>query len=952
MDYTIIDYRDDDISKDDKFNSLALVDKLNLQIEASYGKYAVIGLFGAYGEGKSSIISALKEKLSKNTLEIDAWKYEVKDIENAIHRIYNLEKDMKSISGNIKQMAMSGTKRVGAKKMREFFGFDPSLSSGLAKEYEFYQYNLHKEASFKTFKELAKSWKDNRDDKRPLGLICFENLDRCTIEKKIEVLASIHKLQEWFHKPILVAIDPFAVDKQKKYFEDLVKKVFYTSFYIEQKTAIQIDNYMQSKEEIDFILQSYLNTIYPITPRDINYILNIYRAKHNKRNSDNAKHSYALMAILHSEYRELYHHISINPFILNHYISLAQQNPLCNSFSDLAYSDKDALKINKLFLYFYRNIKDFSIYDVFDFLSPSMKLSKSNRDAIKFKNILHINSEDLKDIISLLLQSNNYYEVKEMLKKCSYLEEHQDQEKLALNTKFILLEIFKYKEMIEILFVDRDYVTCIKNIDFTDSDIKAILNMSANSFGEAQNINLSKFILSIINEDKISKFQKEFAMIFTKHNTLFLTFCKEFEDAEKLSYFIYDIMCDELYDSISSIETSKILNFYTYFLSTIEYIKRNRGNSDDIYINYIFKIFNSIINKSLFLKVINDDLVLEYSKLISTIKQQNFNTFLNLIDTLNTITMIPLDKLRVYYQIINKTEKKEEIDELVFENFVYLMIEIVLENSDEKDISYLDDIVDIICDSSFIMLDKFFAYKDKIAKVIVQILSQSNERRAYDKFSKDIPKVLFTYINAKDFETIYTQFPINNFAINLLNKSDKNDNFFNFLAFLVDNNHIDIWIKEDKEETQNLLIDLANRKNKISYIDKETSNKQIFDRVDFKVFSLDEINEHIEIYEDRLYKFMKEFDTFTESGVSNFNIWLKDSIDENEIKAKLIEDRLYFAFSYGKREYLNSIYHEIFGLYLDEDYSNIFYPLVDRLQNYIREFHIEGENVSMVLEEW
>lgn len=946
MDYKIINYRDDDIDKIDNFSSKKLANKLKLQIEASYDKYSVIGLFGGYGEGKSSIIDIVREKLSKGILDIDAWKYDIKDIENALHRIYNLETDMKSISGNVKQIGLNVLNRF-KKGIIKKYGFDASLASGLSKDYEFYQYNLHREA----FKTIKLSLKRAIKYDEPIGVICFENLDRCSTEKKIEILASIHKLQDWFDMPILVAIDPFAVDKQKKYFEDLVKKVFYTSFYIEQKTAIQIDKYMQSKVEIDPILQNYLNTIYPITPRDINYILNIYRAKHKEINSKNAKCSYALMAILHSEYRELYHEISMNPFMLNHYISLAQQNPLCNSFEALKYSDKDALMINRLLLYFYRDIDDFSIYDVFGFLSPSMKLLEDNIMALNDKNILDIKLEDLKDIISLLLQSYNYYEVKEMIKKCSYIE---DKDKIEVHVKFILLEAFQYKNIIEIMFIDESYLNVIKSIKFEDYDIKAILNMCANSFGEQQNMHLAKFILSLIDKDKVSSFKKEFAMIFTQHNHLFLAFCQEIKEEEKLSGFIYDIMCDELYDSILSIETSKALDFYGYFLAIIPYIKINKGDSDKIYRKYIFRIFDSILtNKILFFQIVTNNLFFKYSILLSKLESTiAFTKFSRLIQLLNTPTIPPLDKLRVYYQIINKTDNKEAIDEVVFEDFVYLIVEIVLENQEEENTTYSSDIIDILCDNSFILLDNFVRYKDKIAKIMMKIISQSNETKAYDKFSRNIPKVIFTYVKEEDFETLYHQFKVNDFGLNLFKYSNKNRNFFKFLAFLADNNYLEPWLKIDKEKTQTLLIELANSENKIAYIDKKTKNEQIFETLDFKIFSLKKIKKHIDISEEKLYIFMKEFDAFIENGVLDFNTWLKENSDEDEIKSKLIEDRLYFAFMDNKEEHINSIYDEIFGLYLEEEYSDTFYPLVDRLQKYIREFGIESENVKRVLEEW
>jgi len=885
-------------------------------------------MFGAYGEGKSSIIDWLKKKLSKNTLEIDAWKYDIKDIENALHRIYNLEKDMKSISGNVKQIGINVLNRFN-KGIIKKYGFDASLASGLSKDYEFYQYNLHREA----FKTIKSSLKRAVQYDKAIGVICFENLDRCSTEKKIEILASIHKLQDWFDMPILVAIDPFAVDKQKKYFEDLIKKVFYTSFYIEQKTAIQIDKYMKSKEEIDSILQNYLNTIYPITPRDINYILNIYRAKQNDDSKDIDKKSYALMAVLHSEYRELYHEISMNPFMLNHYISLAQQNPLCNSFEALKYTDKDALMINKLFLYFYRDIDDFSIYDVFGFLSPSMKLSKNNIKSLKDKNILDRRLEDLKDIISLLLKSYNYYEVKAMLKRCSYIEE---KDTIKANTKFILLEIFKYKEMIDIMFIDSDYVACVKDISFTDDDIRAILNMCANSFGKEQNINLAKFILSLV-KGSIAKFKKEFAMIFSKHNNLFLVFCREIKDIKELSTFIYEIMCDELYDSLLFIKTSKA-----------------KGKSDKIYREYIFKIYNSIIKNNILLsKILKKNLFFKYSTLLSKIEsKKDFKTFRELIYLLNTPKIVPLDKLRIYYQIIKKTDNKAEIDEVVFEDFVYLMVEIVLDRDDEKDNSYLIDIISILCDVSVMLLDNMIAYKNKIAKIMMKIISQSNETRAYDKFLINIQKVIFTYVKEEDFNILYEQFSIAEFAKNILEYSNKNKNFFKFLAFLADNNYLETFLKIDKEKTQILLIELANIEKKISYINEESPAIEICKYLDFKIFDLEDLENYLNISEESLYIFIKEFDEFIKNGIVELNTWLKENIDEDEIKAKLLEERLYFAFSQNKTIYINAIFDEIFGLYLDDEYSERFYPLVDSLQKYIREFRIDSENVKRVLEEW
>ena len=89
-----------------------------------------------------------------------------------------------------------------------------------------------------------------------------------------------------------------------------------------------------------------------------------------------------------------------------------------------------------------------------------------------------------------------------------------------------------------------------------------------------------------------------------------------------------------------------------------------------------------------------------------------------------------------------------------------------------------------------------------------------------------------------------------------------------------------------------MLIGGLGSENTISYIDKNTASKQIVETLDFKIFSLQEIKKYIDMSGENLYLLMKEFDNFIENGVLDLNTWLKDNIDENELKAKLLEERI------------------------------------------------------------
>jgi len=970
----VIIYKIDKLDEDsDKFGSRNVVECLKQQIINSKGYYSVIGLFGAYGEGKTTVIDDLREELREQEesiymLYIDVWKYDIKDIESDLYTIYKREEDRESGWGRIKQYIL----RISP-IFSKLTGI--SLNSSLSKQYKD---NPIKDNWYKIQKENNFSVK--------VDVICFENLDRCSKEEKIAILSAIHKMQDWFKVPILVSIDPHAVDEQNKYFEDLIKKVFTTSIYLPQKTKIAIKEYIKSKD-IDKSFQKYILSIYPVTPRDINYIINVYNNKKSDNTNillaklkqllwlsmpkdltlrdwnyqfiefkKNSNRENALMAILHTEWRDLYHLLSQNPFYLQFFIESAQKNNQGNSYEFLGYTTKDAKRINKLLLVFYRSFDKFDIYEVCTGISPLIKINYIDKKSLQDKNNLENISEMVLAIISMQLEAKNYYEVKKMLYMCGY--------NLELDTKKIFLKCFKYEEMIDILFLDKSYEECIdtmKNDNFFDEgEIRFLLHSCSNTFHKNQNINLAKFILKIIRIEDISLYKREFSLILSHHSNLFLSFCYILEDKSKqdLATFIHSIYTDELYSSISKLETNVTLEFFNFFIQTFS-LHLDTTLTSPQYQNLLVSIYQ---DKIFIQSIIRENLLKSYSKILSKIEiKQDFQSFNTLLRSMEKFDILATDKINIYYQIIIKTEDNEDGEEFksLLEDFAYLLLK-VISDSKKSDDEKIDAFISILSDD-LIMAHPYLIENssDTMRAIILQLFLDMKISKSYHILCQKLPKIMFEYLIEDDFDMIYEKFSLNNLGIYIINNSIKDDKFYKFILYIYNNNSLTSWIDKNskyKKEYQDIMIELANINNDISFIDTDTPIDLILSKLNFENVELSSLFNHINnISNNENYKFLLDIDKYLNK---EFNIdTLYSFLDtrfvdnsSNELKSNLLSQRMSYAFNKNQTTQFNTFYDVIFKLYQDK--GDKFELLAKSLERKILLYGISSEITFEIIDEW
>ena len=865
----------------DLFGSWELVEKIEKEIEKAGRSYVVIGIFGAYGEGKSAIVKALEKRVG--ILEVDVWKYEVYDIENALHRIYNMEKDISTSFGNLKQSFMSIGSKSGLKSSLYGLNFTlPVPSSGLHGGYTAYQYKLHKEAT----RSLIDGFKKIIRYQKSVKAICFENLDRCSIEKKIELLSSVHKLQEWFDKPILIAIDPHAVDEQKKYFEDLVKKTFHTSYYVKQKTRADIDRYMDSIGGFDQILRRYILSIYSLTPRDINYILNVYRCKcGNKRggvSEEVMKRSTALMSILHVEYRALYHHISKNPFFINRYIREAKRDIYLNLYEDFGYSDADAYRINHLLLNYYRSFESFDIFDNADAISPLLELSDCIRNF--FRNFT-INKEctcssQFDTVVALLIASSNHYEVKNLFQDTiRSVSSEADLYSRCIGT---ILDIASdSKEMISILFVDDDYSSFVDYLKFDDKLLKQLLHISSNTYSGVVRKNLARFILSIFEKKKFDykDYKNEFAEIFIQHKELFVSFCQVLEkNKDRLVEFINKIKSSELLDEILSSQSAIILKLYPYLLDVIKESKKKSNTEYKYFDDKLLEFF--LQNSSFIHNVIDSGQFEDYLralKHLETFDKRNYDHFRILIDIVRNYNMQATLELYAMYRIFHIVSV-DTIEASFFESLVYLAVDIVLHGND-TDMHKIESILPILSSSVLMTNPEIKKHREILHEIYLKIIDSFRYTKAYREFVERASAFIFDYLNREDFDSVYKVFTFYGFGLILLKESVRNKLFYAFVEELHQKNRLDLWRTHEETLTREVLAELSNMKKDLKYLDAKTNVEILLDKLDFSWIELNELSEKVVE--------LKEHETF--KAIEKLDLYLKEDIGELELEKAILE---------------------------------------------------------------
>lgn len=165
-----------------------------------------IGLYGAWGTGKSSLLRAIEQALSSasdvTTVMFDAWRYERSDIVvPLLHAIYReLEREKRSTLADHVRNALRGLAYSAS-----FSGFGISANAGeFLERFGDTGITALDEVFAKPFSELA-ALRDELDGHRIVVLI--DDLDRCSAEKVVAVFEAINLVMDVPGFVFVVALD-------------------------------------------------------------------------------------------------------------------------------------------------------------------------------------------------------------------------------------------------------------------------------------------------------------------------------------------------------------------------------------------------------------------------------------------------------------------------------------------------------------------------------------------------------------------------------------------------------------------------------------------------------------------------------------------------------------------------------------------------------------------------
>jgi len=341
----------------------------------------IIGIFDAFGEGKSSLIKTLKHTLKKEYqnknycfIELDLWKYENSELKNEFHKIFHNEKSNYFASDYFAGWTFSVASRIPitSKLAPEFYN-KKFIETKITDDY--FAYGLKNKIRQKKRKENCK----NINRKKPIPIIIIENMDRLTIEEKSIALSSIYNYRDSFESHIIIALDPNSIRNSTAYFESLIHKCFTAYMYLSPKTKHTLKKYIEyqlpkistNQQSIHNNLTEMLLTQYPISLRELNHCINTFIMSFTEKRKEHKLQLF--MAILQVQFHQLFKAISQNPYILKKFIYHANDsdfdgyneygldkekayklNLLIKSLSELKFDDKTKLSIlsplNKKFL--------------------------------------------------------------------------------------------------------------------------------------------------------------------------------------------------------------------------------------------------------------------------------------------------------------------------------------------------------------------------------------------------------------------------------------------------------------------------------------------------------------------------------------------------------------------------------------------------------------------------
>jgi len=324
----------------------------------------IIGLFDAYGEGKSSLIKTLKEQYNKkfSFIEIDLWQYENDEIQHDFHKVFHQQKARYFKS----QKALNTVYNAG-QKVRKFKGVSEILAT--KRSFEIENSDGYFTYGFLGLRNSVRKYRKRQYKKGTTPVLIFENMDRLSIEKKVSALSSIYNYRDSFQSHIIIALDPDAIRNTTTYFESLVDKCFTTYMYLTPKTKYVLKQYIQEQlskvsfVEVDYLVEMLL-TQYPSSLRELNHCINTFVMSY--KGQENIK-LVLFLAVLQVHYPQLYKAISQNPYILKKFIHHANDTGF-NGYSEYGIENEQRYKLNLLI----KSLGDIKVDDknILSILSP------------------------------------------------------------------------------------------------------------------------------------------------------------------------------------------------------------------------------------------------------------------------------------------------------------------------------------------------------------------------------------------------------------------------------------------------------------------------------------------------------------------------------------------------------------------------------------------------------
>jgi len=416
----------------------------------------IIGLFGGYGEGKSSVIETLKaENRKKDTstycfIDIDLWKYERDEIRFDFNKVYHSNKSRYYNSDSMASFIFDYAKLLGGAGTNVANIYTTKRGISHRNYAHYFKHNDVKQSIDEQRKEKCKA--------EGKAVLIIENLDRLTTEDKIFALSTLYNHRDFIDLPMIITLDPDSVQEDSIYFENLINKVFTAFIVMPNKTKTLLSTFIKKeflscgKINLSGTLTDILLTQYPITLRQIKHIINNFFILYDLKD-DSAKQKISmLLAILQSNFPLLHSKISKNPF----YIEIFRNKSIDiykNIYNEFEITQEESYKLNRLF----REIGSIDIMqpEILKTVSPLFDFDKEDIRNYNNSNYLPIleKNNKLKIVIELLNEAHYEEEIISILTTITQNSKKENKDRIIE----LFLEGIQNKETFKQFFLNANY---------------------------------------------------------------------------------------------------------------------------------------------------------------------------------------------------------------------------------------------------------------------------------------------------------------------------------------------------------------------------------------------------------------------------------------------------------------------------------------------------------------